>query len=201
MTHDPGACRGFSLERPMHERANHPMRHGFNQMMAREGVSPKVRQIMMRHSDSRLTLETYTDTLTTDHGRAMREVGARYKSKKNNPMSKTSVDEGGDSPDDSGSSSEVSSVVAANAPTTHRTSQLAPMRGSSPLIRSLNEVHDETHSEVRESPLESSDPTRSQLIDEADRMARLARSGSPFEIIERAGRVCALAESIARKGG
>jgi integrase len=38
------------------------MRKTSNMLLAKAGVPPKIRQLFMRHSDIRLTMQTYDDT-------------------------------------------------------------------------------------------------------------------------------------------
>ena len=54
----------------------HSLRHTFATLMARNGVSPSVAQKLMRHSDIRLTMNTYTHLSLTDTAGAVAALPA-----------------------------------------------------------------------------------------------------------------------------
>jgi len=54
----------------------HSLRHTFATLLARKGVSPSVAQKLMRHSDIRLTMNTYTHLDVADTAAAVAELPA-----------------------------------------------------------------------------------------------------------------------------
>jgi len=54
----------------------HSLRHTFATLLARKGVSPSIAQKLMRHSDIRLTMNTYTHLEVADTAAAVAELPA-----------------------------------------------------------------------------------------------------------------------------